>query len=140
MVEGENEILVFGTEKLEEKLLDGGARLEEPLTEHAVTGVKQQAETDRHALVRELGDGLTLAVFIDFERIARETRHEMTFGIANGRRHRGQLDSGAEPVRVPDRRSLGAEAESGKDGCRDDRHPSVEHDPRILPLRRIRAE
>ena len=71
MVEGHQEELVGRIEQLEQELVDRRARIVHPLAEHAVADVEQHAEADRHALARELRDGLPHAVLVDLERVAR---------------------------------------------------------------------
>ena len=53
MVERGEEELVRGVQKGEEEALDGGARIHDPLTEHAVAHVEQHAQAYGHALVGE---------------------------------------------------------------------------------------
>ena len=72
VVERQHEELVGRVEQVEEEPVDRRARVLDALAEHAVADVEQQAEADRHALVRELRDRLLLAVLEDFERLARQ--------------------------------------------------------------------
>ena len=99
MVERHHEQRVVRRECLEEEPLDRHARVADPLAVHAVADIEQQAEPDRDAIMRELGDGLWHAVFEDRERVSGEIGHEASPLVAHRHRDRGNLDAGAQRLR-----------------------------------------
>ncbi len=102
MVERGDEELVRGVQKGEEEALDGGARVHDPLTEHAVAHIEQDAQAYGHALVGEDRDLLLGAVFPDPERLLRESRDQMPFRVEDRRRDHDDVDSGLQPPRISD--------------------------------------
>ena len=79
MIEGGDKKLVRRIEQIEQKAVDRRAGVADPRPVHAVAGVQQQPESQRHSLVGELRDGLFLAVLENFERLARQVAHQMAF-------------------------------------------------------------
>ena len=100
MVERHHEVLIVGVEQIEQEPLDRGAGVLDAPAEHAVARVEEHAQTDRHPFARELRDGLWLAVFEEFERLARQPAHQPSVGVAYGRVDAGELDAGTIEVRV----------------------------------------
>ena len=97
MVEGEDEELVGRVEQLEQKPVDGGARILNPLAEHAVADVDEDAEAHRHALVGELRDLLQRAVLVHLEDLAAEAGDEPPLFVGHRRGDARDLDAGLKP-------------------------------------------
>ena len=96
MIEREHEELVRWIHQLEEELLDGAAGVDYALPEHAVAHVQQDAETDGHAFVRELRNGLQLAVLVNLERLPGKAQRETPVGIEHGGCERDNVDAGTQ--------------------------------------------
>ena len=86
-------------QQLEQEAIERRAGIADARAEHAVAGVEQHAETDRHAFAGELRDGLRLAVLEYLEGFALEPAHQMTLGVEHGRVDTGQID--ARPEQPP---------------------------------------
>ena len=67
MIEGGHERLVLGLEQVPDEAVERAARIDDRAAAHAVGGVEQHAEADRHPLVGELRHRLRLAVLEDLE-------------------------------------------------------------------------
>ena len=96
VIEREHEELVVGVQELEEEPFDGRSRVDHALAEHAVAHVEQDAEADRHALVRELGDRLRLAVLEHLEGLARKADREAALRVEDRRRDGDDVDARPE--------------------------------------------
>src|SRR5206468_12831597 len=94
VIEREDEELVGAVEELEEEAIDRGARIRDPLAEHAVADVEQDAEADRHAIARELRDLLLDTVLEYLERLAIEPGNQPAFFVGHRRGDARQLDAG----------------------------------------------
>ena len=70
MVERHQEEHVVGRQQFQQKAGNRAAGVANAFPEHAVAHVEQQAQCDRDALMRELGDFLELAVLVYRERLA----------------------------------------------------------------------
>ena len=101
MVEREHEELVVGVEELEQELLDGRARVDHALAEHAVALVEQDAKADGHPFVGELRNGLRLAVFENLERFARQAGRQAAFGVEDRGRDRDHVDTRSKDAVAP---------------------------------------
>ena len=64
-------------EQVDEEPLDRRPGVLDAAAEHAVADVEQQAETERHPLVRELRDRQALAVLVYLERLFRQPGDEL---------------------------------------------------------------
>ncbi len=102
VVERDEEEFIRRIEQPEQELADRSARVLDALAVHAVADVEQHTQTDRDAIVRELRHLLLDAVLVDVERLARQVGDEVAFGVGDGRRDAGELDTRGE-------RTLGAE-------------------------------
>ena len=98
MVERDHAELIGRIEQREEEPFDGGARVDEPLAEHAVAHVQQDGDADRHALARELRDGLPLAVLVDLEGVFGESGHQAAVLIEDGGGDADQIDARLEEI------------------------------------------
>ena len=117
MVEGEDEELVLVIELLEQKPVDGRARVRDAAAEHAVADVEQHAEAHGHALAGELRQVLFFPILEDVEIGAREIGDEMSVGIAHRHRDAGDVDARAERLPVLSEAEGGAGPEGRGNEC-----------------------
>ena len=126
MVERHQEELVCGIEQVEQKPVDGRARILDAAAEHAVADVEEHAQTDGDALARELGDGLRIAVLEHLEGLARQVDDQMTFAVGDGGGDAGDLDAGPKRTFGPERRLRGQRGGRGDDAKN---RPARAHSP-----------
>ena len=103
MIERQDEELIVRAQQLEQKPLDGPARIHDALAHHAVADVEQHAEADGHPLRGELGDGLLVAVLENLERLSGQVRDEPALRIDDGSGDHDDVDARLEDVLFPDR-------------------------------------
>ena len=98
VVERRHEYFVAALEQAGHEAIHRPARLDDRLPAHAVAGIEQHAEADRHALIRELGNRLRDVVLEDLEVVPGEAGHQPALGV----HHRdGDLDGvDARPERL----------------------------------------
>jgi hypothetical protein len=89
VVEGRDEDLIFLEQKVTNEAVEGVTRIDDRLPAHAVAGIEQHPQTDRHTLVGKLRDCLLDAVFENLKVALCKSGDESASAV--GHRH-GDLD------------------------------------------------
>ena len=96
VAEAIEEDFVLTIQQIVQEPIERALRRLDLFARHAAARVERHAETDRHPLRAEVRHRHWLIVFVDDEVVGRQSGDETSGGIAHGRRHVDQLDTGLE--------------------------------------------